>query len=186
MSNWFRDYLYKPLGGSKRGRARVLFNLAATMFLSGLWHGAAWNFVLWGLFHGFLLLLHHQLRGRRPFAWLRERAPRLQTGLGWLWTLHVVVLGWLLFRVEALADLEPLLRAAGRALSGSEGIHASELGCILAFYAFVGWTALARRGRWLARIDAHLGLSLLVYGVLASAAILLAREQASVFVYFQF
>ena len=52
---------------------RVLFNLGATMVLSGLWHGAAWNFVVWGLFHGVLLLAYHQLRGRGWVAALRER-----------------------------------------------------------------------------------------------------------------
>ena len=186
LSTWFRDYLYKPLGGSKRGKGRVLFNLAATMFLSGLWHGAAWNFVVWGLLHGVLLLIHHQLRDRRPFAWLRERAPRVAGVLGWTWTLHVVIVGWLLFRVEAFADLGPLARSAGQALRGAEAITGAELGFIVGFYAFIGLSALARWRRWQAKIDASAGLSLAFYGILAIAAMLLAREQASQFIYFQF
>src|SRR5207247_2879274 len=57
LSSWLRDYLYLPLGGSRRGRFITCRNLIATMALAGLWHGAAWNFVCWGLFHGILLAL---------------------------------------------------------------------------------------------------------------------------------
>ena len=186
LSTWFRDYLYKPLGGNKRGKGRVLLNLAATMFLSGLWHGAAWNFVLWGLFHGLLLLMHHQLRAREPVRRLRERWPRAFAFGTWVWTLHVVILGWLLFRVEAFADVGTLASSALGALSGSESIAAAELGFILAFYAFIGLSALARWRRWQAKIDADPNLSLVVYGGLGIAAMVLAREQASQFIYFQF
>src|SRR5204863_347981 len=58
LSAWFRDYLFIPLGGSRRGPARTTINLVLTMFLAGLWHGAAWTFVVWGLFHGVLLGTH--------------------------------------------------------------------------------------------------------------------------------
>src|SRR5690606_30613218 len=71
LSTWFRDYLYIPLGGSHRGNARTAFNLLLVFFLCGLWHGASWNFVAWGLFHGFFLALE-----RTPFGKLLERMPR--------------------------------------------------------------------------------------------------------------
>ncbi|PRP93131.1 Peptidoglycan O-acetyltransferase [Enhygromyxa salina] len=186
LSNWFRDYVYKPLGGSQRGKARVLLNLAATMFLSGLWHGAAWNFVIWGLFHGVLLLVHHQLRERAWVVRLRERAPRVFGVVTWAWTLHVVILGWLLFRVEQIADVRVIAGSIGHALAGGESITASELGIIVGFYAILGLSLAARHLRLLERVQDRASLSLVFYAGLAVASILLAREQAPQFIYFQF
>ncbi|KIG14082.1 putative poly(beta-D-mannuronate) O-acetylase [Enhygromyxa salina] len=186
LSNWFRDYVYKPLGGSQAGKGRVLFNLGATMFVSGLWHGAAWNFVLWGLFHGLLLLLHHQLRARAWVVKLRDRAPRVFGFATWAWTLHAVILGWLLFRVEHLADIGVIGGSIGRALVGGESITEGELGIIVGFYTILAVSLAARRLRLLERIQANASVSLVFYAGLAAAAILLARDQASAFIYFQF
>src|SRR5205814_5433706 len=72
LSQWLRDYLYIPLGGNRKGRRRTYINLTVTMLLGGLWHGAAWTFVVWGLLHGAGLAAHklwteHVSHGRRPF-----------------------------------------------------------------------------------------------------------------------
>ena len=75
LSSWFRDYLFIPLGGSRYGAARTVRNLVVTMFLAGLWHGAAWTFVIWGLLHGFFLAGHALLRKAGltpPWAWLNR------------------------------------------------------------------------------------------------------------------
>ncbi len=74
LSTWIRDYLFIPLGGSRVSKPRLLFNLTITMFLSGLWHGAAWNFVLWGLYHGALLAISAILAGTAAWAAVRSRA----------------------------------------------------------------------------------------------------------------
>ena len=71
LSNWFRDYLYIPLGGSRRGAARTYFNLVMVFLLCGLWHGAAWSFVVWGAIHGFLLVVERAGLGRHA----REGSP---------------------------------------------------------------------------------------------------------------
>ena len=108
LSRWLRDYLYIPLGGSRLGRFLTYRNLFLTMLLGGLWHGAAWTFVLWGAFHGGLL------------AWERWReetrggpAPALATPLGRaaarVLTFHLVCLGWVLFRSNSLAQAGELL-----------------------------------------------------------------------------
>ncbi|MCA9683860.1 MAG: MBOAT family protein [Myxococcales bacterium] len=186
LSNWFRDYVYKPLGGSRAGKGRVLFNLGATMFLSGLWHGAAWNFVLWGLFHGLLLLLHHQLRDRRPLVALRTWAPELSRFLAWFVTLHAVILGWLLFRVEALADVVPLLRSIGLALAGEQGLPTRPLTGIVLFFVILSTSLFARRVRLLERLETAPTLAVAAYAVLATVAILLARDEVTQFIYFQF
>jgi D-alanyl-lipoteichoic acid acyltransferase DltB (MBOAT superfamily) len=186
LSDWFRDYLYRPLGGSRRRKGRVLFNLGATMFLSGLWHGAAWNFVLWGLFHGLLLLIQHQLRARAWVVWLRERAPRVFDAATWFYTLHAVVLGWLLFRVEQLGDVPIMLRSIGQALIGNEVITANQVGIVIGFYSILALGYACRRAHALSWLHARPSLSVIFYASVAAAAILLAREQPPQFIYFQF
>ncbi len=95
LSSWLRDYLYKPLGGNRKGRRRTFINLALVMLLGGLWHGAAWNFVVWGAFHGLLLALE-RLRGRRSLFYPLPAALR-RAG-----TFFLVLLSWVLFRSESL------------------------------------------------------------------------------------
>jgi alginate O-acetyltransferase complex protein AlgI len=100
LSTWLRDYLYIPLGGNRRGRARTYVNLAATMLLGGLWHGANWTFVVWGGWHGLGLALD-KLRMERFGG-----GPRSALGdlLGWAGTLLFVMLGWVFFRAQDLAS----------------------------------------------------------------------------------
>lgn len=94
LSNWFRDYLYIPLGGNQRGGSRTYLNLLIVFFLTGLWHGASWNFVVWGLVHGFFMIVERAGLGR-----LLERAPRI---VGHVYTLLIVIMAWVLFRVTDL------------------------------------------------------------------------------------
>ena len=99
LSRYLRDFLYIPLGGNRGGRIATSRNLMATMVLGGLWHGAAWTFVLWGAIHGSVLVAEHQLGDRRrPPAWL-----------GWLLTFHVVVLAWVFFRAGDMATATTFL-----------------------------------------------------------------------------
>ncbi len=106
LSTWLRDYLYVSLGGNRRGSVRTYVNLILTMLLGGLWHGAAWSFVLWGAYHGVLLAVHRALGAR-------ETAARGMAGtwLARIATFHMVCLGWVLFRAPSLAE-------AGQLLSG--------------------------------------------------------------------
>ncbi len=97
LSTWLRDYLYIPLGGNRSHRYR---NLLITMLLGGLWHGASWTFVLWGLYHGLLLVVAHVLVGRFPM--LKETPSAAVRWAKRLGTLYLVVLGWVLFRAESL------------------------------------------------------------------------------------
>ena len=96
LSQWFRDYLYIPLGGNRRGTKRIFFNLILVFLLCGLWHGGAWNFVVWGLFHGVFLIVERLI-------------PALKNGEGWKplrhgYTLAVVICGWVLFRCSSLGQ----------------------------------------------------------------------------------
>ena len=96
LSFWLRDYLYIPLGGSRAGTLRVGRNLLLTMFLGGLWHGASWTFVAWGLYHGVLLAAHAGLKHR---GWV-PRSPVLSIAATFL----AVVIGWVIFRARSLAE----------------------------------------------------------------------------------
>ena len=92
LSRFLRDFLYIPLGGNRGGKWKTARNLMITMTLGGLWHGAAWGFVLWGALHGVCLVVERMLSGRvKAPAWLR-----------WAIVFHVVVFGWILFRAESL------------------------------------------------------------------------------------
>jgi alginate O-acetyltransferase complex protein AlgI len=92
LSTWFRDYLYLPLGGNRVSEARTYLNLMVVFFLCGLWHGASLTFVVWGLYHGFFLVLE-----RTRFGKMQEKLPR---SLRHLYTMLVVMLGWVIFRAD--------------------------------------------------------------------------------------
>ena len=103
LSTWFRDYLYIPLGGNRVSAKRHVFNMLLVWLLTGLWHGAAWNFILWGVYYGLLLVGENYLWGE---AWKKLPAA-LRHGV----TFVLVVLGWVLFRAVSLADVGAYLSA---------------------------------------------------------------------------
>ncbi len=104
LSRWLRDYLYIGLGGNRKGRARTYLNLMLTMLLGGLWHGAAWHFVLWGGLHGSGLAVERWWSERRGQA-----APRVPW-LRWLLTFHLICLGWVIFRADSLGTVGELFQ----------------------------------------------------------------------------
>lgn len=102
LSTWFRDYVYIPLGGNRRGKGAQIRNLLIVWGLTGLWHGAAWNFVLWGLYYAILLIGEKYLWGKRLEA------------LGFfrhVYALFFINLGWVLFRAEGMAQIKTMLSA---------------------------------------------------------------------------
>jgi alginate O-acetyltransferase complex protein AlgI len=103
LSSWFRDYLYIPLGGNRRGPYRTYFNLLLVFFLCGLWHGASFNFVVWGLFHGGFLVVERVGLG----AWLEKQASVLRHA----YVLLVVMVGWVFFRAADLTQALAYLRS---------------------------------------------------------------------------
>lgn len=94
LSSWFRDYLYIPLGGNRKGKLRTELNKCIVFFCTGLWHGASWNFVLWGLWHGLFMILEGFL----------PKGGKLRRILGHASTLLIVLLGFVLFRADTLSD----------------------------------------------------------------------------------
>jgi len=186
LGTFFRDYVYFPLGGR---RHHALRNLLLVWFLTGLWHGASWNFVLWGLFHGTFVTLE-RVAGLAP-----ERWPRL---LSHLYVLPVVMVGWALFYFTDLSRLGQFLSAlAGHPhpSATAEGLlttlseHALWLGlavvlCLPVRSAVEHWVG-AQQQAWIRAAAGLVALTAQVGAVLASTALLVGRSY-NPFLYFRF
>lgn len=179
FSSWIRDYVYIPLGGSKsEGAWKAVWTLMATMTLSGLWHGAAWNFVVWGVFHGLLLAAYHGIGcGGR---W------QPNTKIGWLlaWaTMQVlIVCGWALFRAPTLGWL---FDAVSRPLSQVDptGAIASAV-CLVTFVGYaLPWLLAWALEYW--RSEREWELATYRWAQVA-IILLLANPNPQEFIYFQF
>jgi alginate O-acetyltransferase complex protein AlgI len=120
LSRWFRDYLYIPLGGSRRGERKTYRNLLLVFLLCGLWHGASWSFVVWGLWHGFFLVVERLFSTLSPKTGSRWPAPRW---LPHLYTLGVVTLGWVVFRADTLGEALLYLQAMSGVSSPERVLH---------------------------------------------------------------
>jgi alginate O-acetyltransferase complex protein AlgI len=125
LSAWFRDYVYIPLGGNRTSLSRQYFNLILVFFLCGLWHGASWNFVIWGMFHGFFLVLERLADGSRNKCEMTAKqtkivtphllrgllvTPHLLRGLQNFYTIFIVMIGWVFFRSPDLTHALSFLK----------------------------------------------------------------------------
>jgi alginate O-acetyltransferase complex protein AlgI len=127
LTTWIRDYLYIPLGGDRRGDARTYINLWICFLASGLWHGASWNFVMWGAYNGLFLTLDR--------LFLREALARCGRTIATAITLFIVMIGWAIFRSESPTHLVPFLKA----LAGlSHGTSAMEIPAEAPFTLILG------------------------------------------------
>jgi D-alanyl-lipoteichoic acid acyltransferase DltB (MBOAT superfamily) len=190
LSTWLRDYLYIPLGGSRASAARIGVNLFITFVLGGLWHGAAWTFLLWGAFHGLYLAIERKVRER----WgLPASGPgsgsRGVALLGRIWIFHVVCFSWILFRGGNLETAAAVLRGLaawrsvvpGVTLWGVLPVAMVAAGFITQFF---DGDRLWRAGR---RLSAWPAWALGAAAAAALTAILaLGPEGVAPFIYFQF
>ena len=139
LGGWFRDYVYIPLGGNRVSRGRWLFNILAVWALTGLWHGASWNFVLWGLGFAALLLLEK----------LFPRLARLPRGLAQVYVMAAVTLSFVLFSAESLAqagqDFGGMLGLAGLPAVTAESIYQLRSFAVLLIAGILGATPLPKR-----------------------------------------
>jgi alginate O-acetyltransferase complex protein AlgI len=181
LSTWLRDYLYIPLGGNRHGPMMTYRNLMLTMLLGGLWHGASWNFVIWGGYHGALLSLERLVRGDRPAAqdsswWYLAKA---------LGTFALVLIGWVFFRAKDLPESLSILHQMFGAARGKILLERWHVG--LAAVALIA--ALAEEHReWFERL-----MQAPVWAYAAAVSLLLlcieifgVVDVSIPFVYFQF
>jgi hypothetical protein len=127
LSRFLRDYLYIPLGGNRLGEQRRYINLLVTMLLGGLWHGAGWNYLIWGGLHGIYLSINHLWRGWRDGDKRAPVATLVVKGLCWAITFFAVVIAWVFFRARTLAGAWQMLGGlfgfeAGSSAYASTGI----------------------------------------------------------------
>ena len=185
LSTWLRDYLYIPLGGSRGGTGATYRNLMLTMLLGGLWHGAAWNFVVWGLFHGLILSLW------RAAGWERtsietgashKTATRLVKVVVFF---HVTCVGWLLFFVKSLGDVNILLTQMVTKWQWNGQLEMLTLFLFAAPVVGMEWMGDSN-----GRVHGVLGyprpLRLAVYSGVTLAILLLGAVEQYEFIYFQF
>ncbi len=186
LSTFLRDYLYIPIGGNRAGAARAMINLMIVMFIGGLWHGAAWTFVVWGLLHGSYLALERLTKVIVGEAnWTEHLPVKLLLGLG---TYFAVCVAWVFFRA-------PDFTVAARMLSGMFGGHPQgdallstreilQIGIVTLGMFIVHWSlrdtsiesAVNRMPVW-----AVTGIWIFMAG-----AILLTQGNSNAFIYFQF
>jgi alginate O-acetyltransferase complex protein AlgI len=190
LSSWMRDYLYIPLGGNRLGPRRWTAAILAVFALSGLWHGASWTFVLWGLYHGALLVIE------RATQWLlRLHIPAaLQSSIGRIAaiiiTFHLTGVGWILFRAPnlptATAMLTNLTRAGGRDITEIMSLGQLQLAAI-GIAVVLGFDLLAECG--LAGVFPRMPLPLrwaIYYAAIFAVLLFPGSSEIRTFIYFQF
>jgi alginate O-acetyltransferase complex protein AlgI len=183
LSTWLRDYLYIPLGGNRRGERRTYLNLFTVMLLGGLWHGASWNFVIWGGIHGSALAFE-RAQGKNSIY------RRLPTALQVALTFVVVCLSWVFFRASTLTQAALYLRAlfglaspstASELLAGAiytpYYVTLFGLAAVLAFFAPTTW-------QWTEQLSAPRAYAAL--SLLAVSVLLMWTQTVNPFLYFQF
>jgi alginate O-acetyltransferase complex protein AlgI len=181
LSSWLRDYLYVPLGGSRHGAWKTYRNLMLTMLLGGLWHGASWNFVIWGALHGGALAVTRM--------WQRRFGEGKPTGPGrWIatfLTFQYVCFAWIFFRAPSLTHAKLILLRIGEHTGGVPHMT-STIGLLMLLGAVTHWIPDA----WIARLRAEFSRSpAIVQGVLLALAALALNAAASTrapFIYGQF
>ncbi len=182
LSSWFRDYVYIPLGGNRRGLGRQLLNLLIVWCLTGIWHGASWNYLLWGLYYALLLILEKSFLLKRL-----DRGPRW---LAHVYALFLVVVGWVLFSLEDLSQcagyLAALFGGGGKFLSSTFLYYLRSFAPTLVILALCA-TPLPRRlyARLPEKARGVLA-PLLILGVLVLSTAYLVDGSYNPFLYFRF
>jgi alginate O-acetyltransferase complex protein AlgI len=185
LSSWLRNYLYIPLGGSRKGPVRTCINLMITMLLGGLWHGAGWTFIIWGGLHGFYLIAH---RLWSAIEW--QPVLRLRRTKAWLWTsrlllFHAVCFGWIFFRSASFGIAWTVIRR----LSTHGPLTLATTPVVLMLIA--GLLGQFRPQRWFIAFEAELGRwPAVIRGAAVAMAIfaieVLGPTGVAPFIYFQF
>lgn len=144
LGTWFREYVYIPLGGNRAGRFRMYRNLLVVWFLTGFWHGANWNYIIWGLYYGLLLILEK--------AFLLKRMDRLPAVFRHIYALFFIYFGWLIFAFEDMGAgasyLASLFGAGGAGLLNSGDLYTLLHQLVFLMIAVIGSTPLPKRIFW--------------------------------------
>lgn len=186
LGSWFKEYVYIPLGGSKKGMGRTFFNIFVVWFLTGLWHGASVNFVLWGLYFCFFLIMEK--------TWLLKALQKLPRAVSHIYALLVIYFGWLLFAWEDIHGHRVYLKAMAGIGSGGlisrESLYLLVSNVGLLFIMVVGCTSLPKRlvTKCMKKdgIVTSLCMSIYVAGILLLSIAYLVNGTYNPFLYFRF
>lgn len=186
LGSWFKEYVYIPLGGSKKGMGRTFFNIFVVWFLTGLWHGASVNFVLWGLYFCFFLIMEK--------TWLLKALQKLPRAVSHIYALLVIYFGWLLFAWEDIHGHRVYLKAMAGIGSGGlisrESLYLLVSNVGLLFIMVVGCTSLPKRlvTKCMKKdgIVTSLCMSIYVAGILLFSIAYLVNGTYNPFLYFRF
>lgn len=190
LSSWFRDYVFIPLGGSRGTDGRIARNLILTFLLSGLWHGASWNFVLWGGWWGALLVLWRLLE--RWLPGFTQGSGMIRTLLRWAITMILVNIGWLMFREQSFSELVRQLSASPFDAPVDDWRIGGFFIALMALYSLPLWLHAALQkpllDHWSKWRDTNTGFALQAFIglLLALAFFTLSSQVSSEFIYFQF
>jgi alginate O-acetyltransferase complex protein AlgI len=189
LSTWLRDYLYIPLGGNRHGEWSTRRNLLLTMILGGLWHGAAWTFVVWGAFHGLWLCLHRAFSGKENGAGPGRggKFDRIYRIVAILTTFHLVCLGWVFFRAESFGRALDLIAELATPWKTSDFLSTGAV--LMLFFlgpwlAFEYWTERQNDSARLLKVDWGIRAAVYLYAVLM--LLFFAAPKPVEFIYFQF
>ena len=185
LSSWLRDYLYIPLGGNRYGNWNTYRNLMFTMVLGGLWHGAGYNFLLWGIYHGGLLILQRIVSRTRYDE--GQKKHWIVSALQVIGMFHLTLFGWLLFRVDNMSQFVTMITSLAVSWSswqsaGEMAVYMAPLVLPLLLYQFCQYTT----GNMEVLSLAPWPLRAVFLGLTLSAVLLLNRSHSIPFIYFQF
>ena len=195
LSTWLRDYLYISLGGSRNGKIRMYLALSVTMALGGLWHGASWNFVLWGCIHGTILIAHRIISETKYNMGLRKSLPRAHSIFSWVATQWLIFLSWLIFRIE---DTSMLIRSiktyclidldqdVGGALNFLPGRNNVTFVLLVFFIIFHGLSSLSDGSLKYRIVELGQNKWGALMGAMLTIAIILRPTETVEFIYFRF
>ncbi len=145
LGAWFKSYVYFPLGGSRKGKGRTVFNLAVVWLLTGIWHGASWNFILWGVLYGLVIIIEKLFLGK-----VLEKIPDF---FSWLYTIILVILGWVLFDTAdiptALGYMGAMFGGGGTLIDNTAMYYLINYGVMFVIGAFACTDIFSRAAEWL-------------------------------------
>lgn len=187
LGSWFRDYVYIPLGGNRKGVKRQLLNILIVWMLTGIWHGAGWNFLLWGLWFALFLVLEKAFLGK-----VLQKLPVL----GWAYSMLVVLLGWVFFEIADMTTLATyfgtMFGVAGAGFSNGATMYLLSNQWMLLVVLAIGATPLMKKGWMTLTRSARDSVVISVVENLVLAAILIVsigyivESSYNPFLYFRF
>jgi alginate O-acetyltransferase complex protein AlgI len=185
LSSWLRDYIYIPLGGNRLGTVRTYANLMITMLLGGLWHGASWNFIIWGALHGVCLAIHKAWLTWRPVPPGDNPGSFLTITASRVLTLGLVLLGWVFFRAQSFGDALSVIEGLFHWNRGTRFFSPHIIAAVFAVFAI--HVAINKDRNWVQElVERSLPIRVLGYSTLLLLLVCLGATDSAPFIYFQF